>query len=169
MFFPILLALVVLPGAASVNKGNAFITSPTSDSSELVPVANDDTYIVYEGTTLTISAPGILENDTGATEVSLVSAPTHGTLMLNADGSFTYEHDGLTTADDSFTYSATDGTQSSTGTVTLDVLPISFGVSSLEGHSLNKPTSLDFGPDSINLLHIPKYGNISNLSSICRY
>ena len=40
----------------------------------------------------------------------LVSGPAHGTLTLNADGSFTYTPDANFNGTDSFTYKANDGT-----------------------------------------------------------
>ena len=40
----------------------------------------------------------------------LVTGPPHGTLTLNADGSFTYTPDANYNGTDSFTYAANDGT-----------------------------------------------------------
>ena len=78
------------------------------------PVAVDDAYTVDEGATLDVAAAlGVLSNDTDAEMSPLtavqVSAPSHGTLTLNADGSFSYTHDGSETTSDSFTYKANDG------------------------------------------------------------
>jgi VCBS repeat-containing protein len=61
-----------------------------------------------------VDAPsGVLANDNdpeGDTlTAALASAPSNGTLTLNSDGSFIYEHDGSETTDDSFTYQADDG------------------------------------------------------------
>src|SRR5205823_5214791 len=59
-----------------------------------VPVAKNDSYNTPENTVLTVSAPGVLANDTDADSDSLsailVSGPAHGTLGFHADGSFTY-------------------------------------------------------------------------------
>ena len=55
----------------------------------------------------------------------MVSGPAHGTLTLNATGSFTYTQPPTTTAPDSFTYRASDGTApSNTATVSITVGPI---------------------------------------------
>src|SRR5690242_13392883 len=57
----------------------------------LAPVAVADSYTTPEDTPLSIIAPGILANDTGGASSAIVeSGPTHGTLQLNADGSFSY-------------------------------------------------------------------------------
>jgi len=91
------------------------------------PVANDDSYLTDTGTTLTIAAPGVLENDTDADTDPLSAAkvddPDHGTLNLNSDGSFTYTPTSGYTGDDTFTYLANDGTaDSNEATVTITVV-----------------------------------------------
>ena len=70
--------------------------------------AVDDSYAVIPGQPLTVNAPGVLGNDQGLISATLSVLPTHGTVMLQPDGSFTYT---LTddVASDSFTYQATDG------------------------------------------------------------
>jgi uncharacterized protein len=77
------------------------------------PVATNDTHSTNEDTALTVAAPGVLSNDTDAESspltVSLVSGPTHGTVTLNADGSFTYTPASNYNGPDSFTYKANDG------------------------------------------------------------
>ena len=72
---------------------------------------------------------GVLANDTDP-ELDLLSAvPVSGpslaaTFILNADGSFTYEHDGSETTADSFTYKANDGALgSNTVTVSISMAP----------------------------------------------
>src|SRR5207247_1012362 len=81
------------------------------------PLANADSYATDEDTPLTVAAPGVLANDTdveGSTlSAVLVSGPSHGTLTLNSDGSFTYTPDSNYNGSDSFTYVANDGTANS--------------------------------------------------------
>lgn len=92
-----------------------------------VPVAVADTYQTNEDTVLTVAAPGVLGNDTdpdgGMTAVK-VSGPAHGTLALNANGSFTYTPEGNFSGTDSFTYKAGGATDAEAVTVTITVKPV---------------------------------------------
>jgi len=80
-------------------------------------VASNDAYATPANTPLNQAAPGVLGNDTGpggATLTSIrVSGPSHGTLTLNANGSFYYAPAANYAGSDSFTYLASDGTNSS--------------------------------------------------------
>ena len=96
-----------------------------------IPAANDDAYTMTAGTTLNISLPGVLANDTdiegSALSAVLESNPIHGTLALNADGSFTYSPDANYSGSDSFTYRAGDGSATSgvaTVAVTINPVPL---------------------------------------------
>ena len=94
------------------------------------PVAVNDSYSTTVNTALNQSAPGVLSNDSasgGATlAAQLVQAPSHGTVLLNADGSFLYTPTANYAGDDSFTYLASDGALSSTAaTVTIAVTSLS--------------------------------------------
>ena len=81
------------------------------------PVATEDSYSVERGGILSVAPPGVLGNDTDpegdALTAKLVTPVKYGTLVLTADGSFTYAHHGGETTGDSFTYRANDGTQDS--------------------------------------------------------
>jgi predicted extracellular nuclease len=77
-----------------------------------LPQANPDQYTVEAGTTLTVSgAQGLQANDTGG-PLAIVSHTntSHGTLTLNADGSFTYTPAPGFTGVDSFDYSVGNAT-----------------------------------------------------------
>jgi VCBS repeat-containing protein len=93
------------------------------------PVATNDAYQVNEDQTLTIAADlGVLRNDTDADGNTLTAAVvpesnvTHGSLKLNADGSFTYTPAANYNGEDAFTYTLSDGEGgTATATVTITV------------------------------------------------
>jgi VCBS repeat-containing protein len=89
------------------------------------PVANADTYSTAEDTPLTVIAPGVLANDTGPSGATLTTAivagPTHGTLVLNADGSFGYTPTADYNGPDSFTYNAKAGSATSASPATVEL------------------------------------------------
>src|SRR5205814_1171322 len=77
------------------------------------PTAVADAYSTAEDTALTVAAPGVLGNDSDPDgdqlSAMLGSGPSHGTLALNADGSFAYSPAANVNRRDSFTYRASDG------------------------------------------------------------
>jgi len=93
------------------------------------PVAVDDAYSTDEDTVLNAAAPGVLGNDTDpdgdALSAVLDSGPAHGTVGLNADGSFVYTPAPDYNGPDSFTYKTRDGSQDSgTATVAITVAAV---------------------------------------------
>ena len=112
-------------GQSNSNVAAVTITiNPVNDP----PTAVDDSYIVDKDTALTVPASGVLGNDTDADSTTLttvlVSGPSHGTLTLNPDGSFSYTPAADYSGTDSFTYKANDGqVDSGPATVTIDVIP----------------------------------------------
>ncbi len=102
---------------------------PFTISVRTVLAASDSYSGIMEGGSLVVSAAqGILANDAGENEplsAILVSDVSHGTLNLNADGSFDYTHDGSEAFSDEFTYKASDGTtETDPATVTLDITAV---------------------------------------------
>src|SRR5207245_2232921 len=93
-------------------------------------VVADDSYTTPEDTILTVTAPGVLANDTDVDgdplTAILVNGPAHGTLSLNNDGSFTYTPALNYNGPDSFTYKANDGQVDSptNATVSITVTPV---------------------------------------------
>lgn len=89
------------------------------------PTAADDNYDATEDTTLSVPAPGVLNNDTlpaGTWEAHLVDGPENGAASLNKNGSFTYTPNANVSGEDSFTYrilNATGGSGYATVTVSV--------------------------------------------------
>lgn len=109
-----------LSGATS----SAMVTI-TVDPQPDAPVARDDTYVVEANTTLNVSPPGVLANDTDADDdpvtISANTQPTQGTLALQPDGQFSYGA-GATAGTFSFSYTVTDDSGASdTATATFTV------------------------------------------------
>ena len=118
----------------------------------VAPIANDDPaagnaalYTTLEDTQLTVSAAdGVLANDTdadggpNALTAVLDTDVSDGTLVLNADGSFTYDPDADFNGTDSFTYTVFDGlADSNIATVTLTITAV------------NDAPSFTVGPDQV--------------------
>jgi uncharacterized lipoprotein NlpE involved in copper resistance len=108
-FITLALVMIGLTGCSSGGGG-----SPS------VVAAADNYYVNNPGDTITVSAPGVLQNDSGSgltAELVGYSGPP-GTLTFNANGSFTYTHNATATA---FNYRAVNGTSSSMATVTISI------------------------------------------------
>jgi len=141
------------------------------------PVAVDDSATVDEGGTVSVLDSGetsVLANDSDPNLDNLtvtttpVSGPSNGTLTLNADGTFSYTHDGSETTSDSFVYEVCDDgapVLCDTATVSITVNPVNDppvavddSATVVQGASVSvldsSATSLlanDTDPDSTNL------------------
>ena len=108
----------------AVFKDQDWIIAPPVNTA---PDAVDDVYSVHAGQTLSITAPGILGNDTDAdgdtlTVVEIIAAPSAGSLFPVTNGSFVYTPDENFVGQDSFTYKIRDGFGGfDTATVTINV------------------------------------------------
>ena len=99
--------------------------TPVNDA----PIAVADSFTVNEGRTTNLN---LAANDTDAddgldlTSITIVSGPSNGSIVVNADGTVDYTHDGSETVADSFTYTIDDlaGATSNTVTVNLTVTPV---------------------------------------------
>src|SRR5207249_366255 len=103
------------PPVADPKIGRASSRKDTSTPVKDEPVDNSDSTTVAEGGTVTVldsTSASVLANDTDAEANTLtatkLSDPAHGSVTLNANGTFSYSHDGSETATDSFTYKTCD-------------------------------------------------------------
>ena len=137
-------------GTATSNLATVSITvNPSNDA----PIAQPESYVVSEDGLLNVPAAGVLLNDIdvdGNSLTAVVAAgPANGSLLLNADGSFTYAPNTDFNGVDSFSYRANDGTTNSNlATVTITVnavndLPVAQpdGYSMAEDGALNVPAA----------------------------
>ena len=104
------------------NVSDAIEVALTVSNLQDAPLGRDDRYDVTEDEPLTVdAAEGVLANDQDADgdvlTATLVDAPARGTLALSPDGSFVYTPADNASGDDVFTYTVTDGTDTSTTVV----------------------------------------------------
>jgi len=104
------------------------VISPVNDA----PVGVADSYETDEDVPLTVTAPGVLDNDSDVEDdgltTALASNAANGTVALNDDGSFTYTPNDDYFGVDSFTYTVSDGDITSDPvTVTITVNPVNDG------------------------------------------
>lgn len=143
--------------------------------------ANSDSYTVLQNTSLSVAAPGVLGNDaefSGSNlTATLITAPSHGQLTLNADGSFVYMPVSSFYGLDSFVYQASNGSSTAQTTVELNVTQMSYslqanfdtytlaGNSVFTVHSGNSLLQNDLvNPNSavtVSLVQAPPYGTLS--------
>jgi VCBS repeat-containing protein len=118
---------------------------PTNDA----PVAVDDFVDAVEDTAITFD---VRANDTDGDRdpLSIASAvsPTNGSLLLNANGSFTYTPDADFFGTDTFTYVVSDGREDSNpATVTIRVAPRNDApVAVADTRSTAEDTAITFDP-----------------------
>ena len=101
-------------------NSNAATVSITVQAVNDAPLSAPESYSVQSGATLSVSAPGLLANDSDIDSASLTAAvvtgPAHGSLTLASNGSFSFTPAAGYSGPDSFTYRASDGTATSAPT-----------------------------------------------------
>jgi hypothetical protein len=130
------------------------------------PVAIDDFYATNEDVILNIDMTGgVLANDTDvngdALTAILVSGPSHGLLVLNPDGSFTYTPNPDWHGVDSFDYEVSDGELTDIGTVMITVNSINdYPVALDDEYSMDEDGILVID-SATGLLELPSNGILS--------
>ncbi|PBB91593.1 hypothetical protein CK215_15040 [Mesorhizobium sp. WSM3864] len=137
--------ITVVVNDGSTNSNTAISTIHVTAVND-APVAQGDVYSVASGGALHIVAggtpDGVLANDTdvdSAITAVLDTGPAHGTLTLNANGSFDYTPTSGYVGTDTFTYHASDGSASS------NVVTVSIAVTagSSSGHIIDFGSAQD--------------------------
>jgi hypothetical protein len=120
-------------GVDSVQKDFALVPNAT-------PVAQDDKYSTPMNTQLSVTAPGVLENDTDADgdtlTISEVTDPGNGFLEFASDGGFTYTPDPEFEGVDTFTYQAYDGSvlsNTAVVSITVGTTPVNYTITATVG------------------------------------
>jgi hypothetical protein len=123
------------------------------------PTAAADTYLMVQGGTLTVAAPGVLANDSdpdGDTLSALLStSPVGGGLTLQANGGFTYTPAAtLANTTRSFTYAARDpgGLSSAPATATITIQANRPPVAADDTFTVGRRTGLTYTPVVLNVL-----------------
>ncbi len=140
---------IVAKVGSAANQTSPSTTLGGYEAKNQPPTAGNDSYSVNEDTTLNVAAPGVLNNDSDPDgdpiTAVLATGPAHGTLTLNADGSFTYTPAADYNGPDSFTYKAQDsfGAQSAAATVSITVDPVNDApVANNNSYATNEDTLL---------------------------
>ena len=148
--------------------------NPVNDA----PVAGNDSYSVNEDNVLTVAASGVLANDSDIDSPTLsavpLSGPSHGTISLNASGSFTYTPNANYNGSDSFSYKVSDGSlDSNVATVSITVNAVndapvagndSFSTNedtALAGNVLGNDTDVEGSALNAILVAVPAHGSLT--------
>jgi len=107
-------------------NGIAWVSDLSSVSiANLAPVASDKTEENLIGETFTGMLP-VTDEDHDLMTYSVVDNPSHGSVTVNADGTYTYVPSSVYDGEDSFTFKANDGVNdSNTATITISNVKVS--------------------------------------------
>lgn len=123
----------------------AAINNPDNSTFSLKTVADNYTF-TQSALSLVGKDKGVLVNDTlpQPFDLSVSVNPEHGTLELNADGSFSYQHDGSNAGSDSFEYTVSTSGKTSKATVTLTITakPLNAPTANADAYVLDEGATL---------------------------
>jgi VCBS repeat-containing protein len=120
------------------------------------PVARNESFTTLEDTPLTVTAPGVLDNDTDIDSVNLsallVTPVQHGTLTLNGNGAFTYTPAANYDGSDSFTYKANDGVLDS------NIATVAITITALNDAPVGTGTTVTMLEDTAYTFNVADFG-----------
>lgn len=113
-------------GLKSDSRYSAFVAGQQTSK---VPVATNDSYFTTEDTPLTVSAPGVISNDSDPNSFPIsaiiATSPSSGIFNFNADGSFAYVPTLNFNGSVTYTYGVNNIFESSNpALVTITVIPV---------------------------------------------
>lgn len=125
-------------------SGIATVTLDVSPNGDRGPSPSSDNYYISHDTILQLGAPGVLRNDiypiNNLKSVKLVRGPTHGTVMLQANGALTYIPVAGYIGTDTFMYQETDGQLWAYTPATVTITMYSFeGITTDPPVTINRP------------------------------
>ncbi len=126
----ILISVIIILMAAALTVQFADASGDKlSTSANSAPVAENLEYTTYRGIAISEQLTAF-DPDGDKTSFYIMDNPSHGTVVLNADGHFTYTPDDGKHKSDSFSYIASDtlGNISETATVKIRILKKSTGI-----------------------------------------
>ncbi len=145
----------VSDGTATVERTMTVTVTPVNDA----PVASSGSFATAEDTAFSGNLPAATDVDGDAlTYAAGSTAPAHGTVVVNSDGSFTYTPTANFNGSDSFTYAVSDGTATVERTMTVTVTPVndapvassgSFATAEDTAFSGNLPAATDVDGDAL--------------------
>jgi VCBS repeat-containing protein len=147
-------------GDETIGFADATFSIGSGCNTNTAPSAVGDSYSTAEDMPLSVSANGVLSNDTDAennplTAVIVTNPANASSFTLNANGSFDYTPNPDFNGSDSFTYKANDGqADSNTVTVTITV------------NAVNDAPSLSGVPSSATINELAAYGFTASASDI---
>ncbi|MFO1159173.1 MAG: nidogen-like domain-containing protein [Reyranellaceae bacterium] len=116
-------------GGATLGTSTAVGTIRDDDAS-IVTLAHDDAYVALKASVLHIAdSNGVLFNDVAGSPATatLLTPPTHGTVVLSANGGFDYTPGAGGTGIDHFTYRTTGANGTDDAEVAIYVTPVNIG------------------------------------------
>ncbi|MEA4926958.1 MAG: tandem-95 repeat protein [Syntrophomonadaceae bacterium] len=128
------------------------------------PAARDHTFTTDEDVTLNGSLTGYAEDVDGDTlTYAQASTPTHGTVTVNSNGTFTYTPAANFHGTDSFAWSVSDGLASATAVATITVTAVN-DAPTVSDNSKNgtEDTTMTFAAEDFSVGYSDEEGNAFN-------